>query len=196
MMMYYKLLSRISRGVRFYVWRALFAHEFSRFGRNARLHKPRRLGSLSRLSIDDDVCIRDNAWIEAANDFSNSFIKIGARTYIGDDAHIYAVDFLEIGEDVLIANRVYLSDNVHDYRDIKLPIIQQPVLYRGKVKIGNGAWIGENVCIIGASVGKHSIIAANSVVLSNVPDYCVVAGIPAKIIKRYEHELNSWVSVS
>ena len=62
-----------------------------------------------------------------------------------------------------------------------------------EVLIGEGSWIGENVCIIGAFVGKNSIVGANSVVTNNIPDYCVAVGAPARVIKRYDHKDNQWV---
>ena len=61
-----------------------------------------------------------------------------------------------------------------------------------EVTIGEDSWIGENVCICGASIGKHCVIGANSVVTKDIPDYCVAAGIPAKVIKKYNFEKNSW----
>ena len=62
-----------------------------------------------------------------------------------------------------------------------------------EVLIGEGSWIGENVCIIGASVGKNSIVGANSVVTNNIPDYCVAVRAPARVIKRYDNKDNQWV---
>ena len=59
------------------------------------------------------------------------------------------------------------------------------------VEIGDGTWIGENVCIIGASIGKQCVIGANSVVLKDIPDYCVAVGLPAKVIKKYNFEASS-----
>jgi acetyltransferase-like isoleucine patch superfamily enzyme len=55
-----------------------------------------------------------------------------------------------------------------------------------------GAWLGENVCVIGASIGKNSVIGANSVVTKNIPDYCVAVGSPAKVIKKYNVEKQIW----
>jgi acetyltransferase-like isoleucine patch superfamily enzyme len=61
----------------------------------------------------------------------------------------------------------------------------------GPITIGEGSWIGRN-CLVYASIGKHSVVAANSFVNKDVPDYCVVAGNPAKIIKRYNPETKTW----
>ena len=60
--------------------------------------------------------------------------------------------------------------------------------------IGDDSWIGENVCIIGASIGRHCVIGANAVVTKEIPDYCVAVGNPARVIKRYDFEQKDWVS--
>ena len=60
------------------------------------------------------------------------------------------------------------------------------------VTIGENSWIGENVCISGASIGKNSVIGANSVVTKNIGDYTVAVGSPAKPIKRYCFDTQKW----
>ena len=99
-----------------------------------------------------------------------------------------------IGDQVLTANNVYISDNVHDFADISTPSMHQPVLFKKAVSIGSGSWIGENACIIGASVGRNCVIGANAVVTRDIPDFCVAAGIPAVVIRQYEPGSKSWVS--
>ena len=54
------------------------------------------------------------------------------------------------------------------------------------MSIGDNSWIGNHAAIIGCSVGRHCVVGANAVVTRDVPDYCVVAGSPARIIKRYD----------
>ena len=81
---------------------------------------------------------------------------------------------------------------MHGYEDVNTPINLQPIVQKNTVVIGRGSWIGENVCIIGCSIGKQCVIGANAVVTKNIPDYCVAAGNPAKIIKRYCFDTNSW----
>jgi len=120
-------------------------------------------------------------------------INIGDNTYVGSFAHIFCTAKIEIGQNVLIADRIYITDNLHTYSDITIPIIAQPILQISEVQIGDGVWIGENVCIIGASIGKQSVIGANSVVTKSIPDYCVAVGAPAKIIKRYSFEEQTWL---
>lgn len=91
---------------------------------------------------------------------------------------------------------MYISDNLHGFNDINTPIKDQPLCQLKEVTIGSGSWIGENVCIIGASVGKNSVVGANSVVTHDIPDYCVAVGAPAKIIKRFDSEKQKWVIIS
>jgi acetyltransferase-like isoleucine patch superfamily enzyme len=64
------------------------------------------------------------------------------------------------------------------------------------VTIGDGAWIGENACVIGASVGKNAVIGANAVVTQDVPDFSVAVGVPARIIKRYNPSSQCWEKVA
>ena len=64
------------------------------------------------------------------------------------------------------------------------------------VSIGKGCWIGEKVSIMpGVVLGNRCIVAANAVVTKSVPDYCMVAGMPAKIIKKYNFESHSWEKI-
>lgn len=120
---------------------------------------------------------------------------IGEGCAIGDFNHIAAVRRVVLGKNVLTANRVYISDNCHGYDDIHVPIMHQPVKFKAEVLIGDGSWIGENVCVIGAKIGKNCVIGANSVVIDDIPDHSVAAGAPARVIKKYDISTNRWISV-
>lgn len=67
--------------------------------------------------------------------------------------------------------------------------MKQPIIQKGTVEIGEGSWIGENVCIIGAHIGRHCVIGANSIVTKNIPDYSIAVGTPAK---DYDFEKKEW----
>lgn len=154
-----------------------------------------RLENPRNIFIGNKVSIGRFSWL-AANPLTGSEVcslSIEDGTYIGNFAHIYCTSKIEIGKNVLIADKVYISDNVHSYRDIHMPVIAQPIRQTNFVHIGEGAWIGENVCIIGSDVGKQSVIGANSVVTMSIPDYCVAVGSPARIIKRYSFEKQDWL---
>lgn len=146
------------------------------------------------ISIYRNSIVQRQGWLYAAQiDEHIPEILIEENCAIGDFSHIAAVRKVHIESNVLIANKVYISDNAHSFEDIQVPIINQPVVFKGTVRIGSGAWIGENVCIIAANVGKNAIIGANSVVTKDIPDYCVAVGIPARVIKKFDLERKEWL---
>lgn len=92
-----------------------------------------------------------------------------------------------IEDDVLIGPNVSIYSATHNYDNINLPIKQQGYNCK-KVLIKKGSWLGVNSVIMpGVVVGVNSVVAAGSIVTKDVPDYCVVAGVPAKIIKKLEN---------
>ena len=97
-----------------------------------------------------------------------------------------------LGENVLTANNVYISDNLHGYQEPQTPILLQPIQQNGTVEIGDGSWLGHNVCVLGARIGQHCVIGANAVVTSDIPDYCVAVGAPAIIIRRFDPASQTW----
>ncbi len=162
-------------------------------GKRSKLINPTLSGSKS-IFIGSKVYINDKAWIVCAPLTNEVHCKliIGDGTYIGRFSHIFVTSKIEIGKKVLMADKVYISDNLHSYENIELPIIDQPIKQTNPVHIGDGAWLGENVCIIGASVGRNSVIGANSVVTKDIPDHCVALGAPAIITRRYNFDTKQW----
>jgi acetyltransferase-like isoleucine patch superfamily enzyme len=96
---------------------------------------------------------------------------------------------------VLTADKVYISDNQHTYDNPDIPIQNQPIKQCKTIIIKEGSWIGENVCIIGACIGKNSVIGANSFVTHDIPDYTIAVGAPARVIKKYNFKTRKWEKV-
>lgn len=113
-------------------------------------------------------------------------VKIGRGSEIGERCRISIANSLEIGKKVLLSPNVYITDCDHEYRNIKIPVIDQGIVQRGqRVSIGEGSYIGINAVIVGnVKIGKHCVIGANSVVTKDVPDYCVAVGSPTRVIKN------------
>jgi len=151
-----------------------------------------------RIYIGSGVYINDGGWLACLplTGNNNCSLTIGDGTYVGRFCHFYATSKIEIGKKVLMADKVYIADNLHQYENVNMPVIDQPVKQAAQVVIGDGAWLGENVCVIGASVGKQSVVGANSVVMKDIPDYCVAVGAPARIIKRYSFEKSEWLKTN
>jgi acetyltransferase-like isoleucine patch superfamily enzyme len=98
-----------------------------------------------------------------------------------------------IGKHTAIAANVTITDIHHPYDDINTSIEKQQLIVTA-VSIGDECKIYNNVVILpGTIIGKHCTIGANSVVSGNIPDYSVVVGIPAYIIKRYSTENKAWL---
>lgn len=169
---------------------------FKILGRGAYLSRPFRIDGESGISIGQDTFFQRGSWLYCCGvDGRQASLSVGRECVFGYNNYITSVGNVVIGDHVLTANNVYISDNVHSYENVNIPIIKQPVKFKRSVEIGDGCWIGENVCIIGARIGKNSVIGANAVVTSDVPDYSVAVGIPAKVIKKFDANLNRWVFI-
>ena len=110
-------------------------------------------------------------------------LRIGDRCVIGRGSHVVAHADLTIGDDVWTGPYVYITDQNHGYADPDTPIGRQmPV--NTPVEIGAGTWLGAGAIVLpGARIGRNVVVAAGSVVRGEVPDYCVVAGVPAKVVR-------------
>ena len=182
------LYTRIHRRI----WKILFSSNFKSFGKHSRIMFPMKIKCSQYMEIGDYVSIHNNAWLIALKNNHIPRLIIEDRTIIGHFSLISSLRYVHIGKNVLIADNVYISDNLHGYEDITRPIMSQPIVFKGNVRIGDDSWIGKNVSIIGAKIGKHCVIGANSVVTRDIPDYCVAVGSPARVIKRYNFETNEW----
>lgn len=116
-------------------------------------------------------------------------IVIGDRVSINYDVHIAAINRIVIGEDTLIASKVFITDHFHgDTRPetLQVPPSKRILISKGSVEIGKNVWIGEGTAIMpGVVIGDNCIIGANSVVTNDIPSFCIAAGVPARIIRQY-----------
>lgn len=129
-------------------------------------------------------------------------IKLGNRIQLNDYVHISALKSVEIGDDVLMASHVYISDNSHgSYKgdeDDTSPDIEpaKRPYYVAPVKIGNRVWIGEGAIIMpGVHIGDGAVIGAHSIVNKDVPPETIAVGGPARVVKRWNSVLQRWVRV-
>ena len=174
------------------IWRM----RFMRFGWHSVLHSPLQIDGASNISIGDRCNIQYKTWLAARplTGYKSQLIIEDGCT-IGHFNHIYATGIIILHKNVLTADKVYISDNLHGYDDISIPIMDQPIIQNCSIEIGEGSWLGENVCVLGAHIGKHCVIGANSVVIHDIPDYSVAVGAPAKVIKQYDFDKKEWVKI-
>lgn len=187
------LFSRIYQKYCRTIFRLTHCFTFKSLGRGASLVKPFRVDGGRGICIGKGTFFQRGAWLYCHGIGNlDAALSIGDECVFGYNNHITSVRSVSIGDNVLTANNVYISDNIHEYEDITIPVMHQPVRFKRSVVIGAGAWIGENVSIIGASVGKNSVIGANSVVTRDIPDYCVAVGAPAVVIRRFDLQRQKW----
>lgn len=118
---------------------------------------------------------------------------IGNRVHFGKMNRIGCDNKIVIEDDVLFAPHVHISDRNHGFEDIHVPISRQKVTSKGSVVIGAETWLGFGCQVMsGVKIGRHCVIAAGAIVVKDVPDYCIVGGNPARILKQYNQETRKW----
>jgi len=131
--------------------------------------------------------LRLEAWDEYRGEKFSPEIIIGDNVNINTDCHIGCINKVMIGNNVLLASRIYISDHSHGEitkEALLMPPAARKLVSKGPVIIKNNVWIGEGVCILpGVTIGENSIIGANAVVTKDVPPNTVVGGIPAAVLK-------------
>ena len=162
---------------------------FGKFGPKSVIRPPASIHGESRIEIGAGVYVGPDCWLQVlagpSGEDNKAIIRIGDRTSFAGGVTMTAVVGLEIGADVLFGKNVHLSDHGHEFGDAGTPIARQGLSAAKPVKIGAGSWIGQGVVICpGVTIGRNSVIGANSVVRSDVPDFHVAAGVPARIIRK------------
>jgi acetyltransferase-like isoleucine patch superfamily enzyme len=169
---------------------------FHSIGTNTTIIPPLRFSSLSSMQIGSQVTIHKSCWIQVLrSDGGDDTPKliIGNNVGIGMNSTISVARKVVIEEFVFTARNVYISDHGHEYRDTRKPIAVQGIADIREVVIGARTWLGQNVVVLpGVKIGKHCVIGANSVVNKDIPDFSIAAGVPARVIRRYDHEKQSW----
>lgn len=192
---FFSFLKRVYN-LRYRIYRLWWRCQFQSFGCKSTIISSMSIDGPENIRIGNHVFVAYKTWLAALPHTGEStcLLELQDGVTIGHFNHIYATKKIVIEKNVLTADRVYISDNLHGYKDISIPIKMQPIIQRGEVVIGEGSWLGENVCVLGVKIGKNCVIGSNSVVTKDIPDYCVAVGIPAKVIKRYNIETCEWIN--
>jgi len=162
-----------------------------KFGLLSYLGKPCYISGFNRFSFGKKVRIYPNARIESLA----GTISIGDDVSIGQNLHLISCSDVQIGGNTTISANVFISDVDHDYKTIGLHVMKQNLSVK-KTVIGTNCFIGYGSVILpGTLLGRQNIVGANSVVKGKFPDFCVIAGNPAKIIKQYNTDSQAWERV-
>lgn len=159
-------------------------------GRSSYLGPSISLEGMSSINLGKRVRIYPGNRIEAYN---GGKIIIGDNCSIGQNFHVISSkNSLEIGKNTTISGNVFITNVNHDYRQIDVHVMEQNLVEKPTL-IGENCFLGFGVSIqAGTVLGKQCIVGSNAVVSGKFPDYSVIVGNPAKIIKQFNRESGQW----
>jgi acetyltransferase-like isoleucine patch superfamily enzyme len=186
----YKLFMVGKRFYRMVIWQSA-ARRFAKVGEGCYMEWPFLLNGPENIVLGDNFSALSCLRIETFNEYhGQSFtpqLVIGNNVSFNNDCHIGCIDRVEIGNNVLGASRIYISDHYHgnlSADDLAAVPNRRPLSSKGPVIIKDNVWIGEGVAILpNVTIGENAIIGANSVVNRDVPANAIVAGVPARVIR-------------
>jgi acetyltransferase-like isoleucine patch superfamily enzyme len=188
-----RLFRRFVHETKSLYWR----RRFRKFGRRTWIESPNWIRGACSISIGSRVSLWRYARLSAVGSSpERETISIGDGTVIHPFVHIAAAKSVTIGENVLFAANCYVTDHDHDWLDPSDPPLVNKKVIAVPTSIGDHTWLGEKVAVLkGVRIGKHCVIGANSVVTTDIPPYSVAVGAPARVVRRWDHVLESWIPV-
>jgi acetyltransferase-like isoleucine patch superfamily enzyme len=187
--------------------------KFGNHPQNIRIDLPRRIINAQYMFLGENVWLGPGSLLLAATRYPtppmqnpelklslqhfSPKIEIGNRVTSTADLQIAAHREVIIEDDVLFASNVHIEDASHGYLTATIPYKYQPISNIAPVLIKRGCWIGQNVVILpGVTIGECSIIGANSVVTSSIPERCIAVGAPARVIKQWDDSMHRWITTT
>lgn len=170
---------------------SFYSHKFGRLGKNTMLSPKMWIVNPQNIYVGNDCSIARSSILETYNGYEihcKPCLEIGNNVSIGEYCHITCCKHIKICDGVLFGRFVLVTDNAHGTNsigEINVQPSKRIVFSKGDVVIGKNVWVGDKVTILpDVKIGDGCIVAANSVVTKDIPPYSVVAGVPAKIVKR------------
>lgn len=181
--------------------------------KNLTIQLPSRFKNADRIHIGDDVKLGPNSTLSANTEYPGAWLKhpegrhisqrfeptlsIGNRVTSTGALQVFALERITIEDDAMFATNVFICDGLHGYDNAEEPYKYQGMSRIAPIRIGRGSWIGQNVVIMpGVTVGELCIIGANSVVSKDVPARSIALGVPARVVRRWDANQNSWIDVT
>jgi acetyltransferase-like isoleucine patch superfamily enzyme len=179
----------------------LYRPRIKKIGRNSNILLPREIKNGRLIEVGDNCHIGKSLVIEPITSYGTQKftpkIVIGNDVYIGRYCQIFCVDEIKIDDGCVLSEYLYISDSAHGFNPDGGLIMQQELESKGPIYLGKNTFVGYGVSIMpGVSLGKNCVVGINSVVTRSFPDFSMIAGSPAKLIKIYSQEKKEWISVS
>jgi carbonic anhydrase/acetyltransferase-like protein (isoleucine patch superfamily) len=175
-------------------------YPFASLGRKVSFHYTCDLRNTGLMEVGDYVSVHEHVWLHTRALDSTSTepaLVIRDHCFIGRRSHISAKNRIEIERNVLIAASVLIEDHSHAYDDLAKPIRDQGATDGGRIRIGEGSWIGQGAVIFSPAgeltLGRNCVVAANAVVTRSAPAYSVLSGNPARVVKQFDAARGAWV---
>jgi len=148
--------------------------------------------------LGSSVIIRKDAWLNVLPEASGELnIVIDDNCCVAARNIISAKNYIHLERDVILASSVLIMDHNHAFEDVTRPIRDQSVTEGGRIRIGQGCWIGHAAAIICSQgelvLGRNCVVAANAVVTRSAPPYSVLFGNPARVVKQFDPVKQVWV---
>ncbi len=170
------------------------------------IHPTAHLFGLSHITIGKRFHAGPYLRLEAVDRFAGKRftprIVIKDNVALNDFVHIGATNYVEIGNNVLMASKIFISDHNHGFyagegqSDPETPPGERPLDGLNRVVIEDNVWIGEFVSILpNVTIGRGSIVGSNSVVSRDIPPHCIAVGTPARVVKRWDPVTRRWLPV-
>jgi acetyltransferase-like isoleucine patch superfamily enzyme len=179
----------------------LYRPRLGKLGRNSNILLPRDIKNGKLIEVGHNCHIGKSLVMEPIAGYGDQVFKpkiiIGNDVYIGRYCQIFCVDTVKIDDGCVLSEYIYISDSAHGFDPDAGLIMQQELESKGPIYLGRNTFVGYGVSIMpGVSLGRNCVVGINSVVTRSFPDFSMIAGSPAKLIKRYCEERKDWVSVS
>jgi acetyltransferase-like isoleucine patch superfamily enzyme len=180
-------------------WR-VGARRFGSLGAGSGFQRPVTVIGPERIHIGRGTFFHSGAWLSVVSEHNgrryDPRLTIGDRCVFARDVWISCVGDISIGDEVMVGDRVLITDTYHEYEDPDTSIVRQPMAPPRPVRIGDGVLLNTG-CVVtaGVTIGPRAFIAANAVVTKDVPPNTVVVGNPGRAIRTYDRERGAWVDV-